>query len=238
MFGLKFLLTGLLYLTTLNVSSAANQVECAPKKPLLINVVLEQDDVRYDFSKKTAELNRIGKGAYSPHSEERFNNTEFRGLTAGKHSLNYNIKFYFRKYKGEGLACLQMHKIKVIMNYMPIIYVSTKFKKGTPIFKRTLAHEKEHVKITQRVLNKYSNILEKRLQTDLQNRFSMGPFSIDDMDQKQRELQNRVKKITIKIKREMHKDAQKQHNLFDDAELADAIKYNKGIVRKLKLSVY
>lgn len=233
MFGLELLSVGLLHLVALDVKPSTDQIECNSKKPLFIDVVSAQDDVRYDFSKKTAELNRIGKGAYSPYGEGHFN-TESRGLTVGKLSLSHNIEFYFEKYRDEGLACLQIEKVKVTMNYTPTVYVSTKFEKGTPIFHKILEHEKEHVKITQRVLDKYENILEERLKNELQHGFSAGLFSIDNMEREQQELQDRVKRITAKVDRAMHKEAQRRHNLFDDSELDDSIQYNKSIARKLE----
>lgn len=233
MFGLELVSAGLLHLATLDAKTLADQIDCNPKKPLFIDVIPTQGDVRYDFSKKTADLNRIGKGAYSPYGAGH-SNTEFRGLTVGKQSLSHNIEFYFEKYKDEGLACLQIHKLNVIMNYTPTVYVSTKFEKGTPIFEKILEHEKEHVKITQTILNQYANILEERLKHNLKRGFSVGPFLIDDMEAGQQELQDKVKRITAQVDREMHKQAQKQHDLFDDAELDDSIEYNQGIARKLE----
>ncbi len=233
MFGLELVSAGLLHFSALDVKPAAGQIECNLKKPLFIDVFSAQDDVRYDFSKKTAELNRIGKGAYSPYGAGHIN-TEFQGLTVGKQSLRHNIKFYFEKYTDEGLACLQIQKVKITMNYRPTVYISTKFEKGTPIFHKILEHEKEHVKITQRALEKYENILEEQLKNDLQRRFRAGPFSIDNMEQEQQKLEDRVKRITAKVERTMHKEAKRWHNLFDDAELDDSIEYNQSIVPKLE----
>ena len=233
MFGLDIVFAGLLHLAALDVKPSVDQIECNPEKPLFIDVVSAQDDVRYDFSKKTAELNRIGAGAYSPYGEGH-SNIESRGLTVGEQSLSHNIKFYFEKHKDEGLACLQIEKVKVTMNYTPTVYVSTKFKKGTPIFNKILEHEKEHVKITQRVIDQYKSILEARLKNELKRGFSTGPFAIDNMEQERQGLEDRVKRITAKVDRAMHKEAQRQHNLFDDAELDDSIEYNQGIARKLE----
>ena len=218
MFGLELISASLLHLAALDVKPLADQIECNPKKPLFLDVVSAQNNVLYDFSKKTAELNRIGAGAYSPYGEGHLN-TESQGLTVGKQSLSHNIEFYFEKYKDEDLACLQIIKVTVTMNYTPTVYVSTKFKKGTPIFHKILEHEKEHVKITQSILHKYKHILEKRLKNDLQHGFSTGPFSVDSMEKEQQELQDRVKRITAKIDHAMRREAQRQHNLFDDAKL-------------------
>jgi len=233
MLGLELISAGLLHLAALDAKPSADSIECNNNKPLFIEVVSAQDDVLYDFSKKTAELNHIGKGAYSPYGEGHLN-IESKGLTVAEQSLNHNIKFYFETDKSGDLACLQIQKVKITMNYTPTVYVSTKFKKGTPIFHKILEHEKEHVKITQRVLNKYVNILEKRLKKELQHGFSVGPFFLDNIELEKQKLQDRIKQITAKVSRTMHKEAQKQHNLFDDAELDNSIQYNQGIARKLE----
>ena len=233
MFGLEIVSAGLLHLAALDRKPSADKIECQPQKTLLIDVVTAQDDVRYDFSKKTAELNHIGKGAYSPYGEEHFH-TEYRGLTVGQQSLSHNIEFYFEKYKDAGLACLQIQKVKITMNYTPTVYVSTKFKKGTPIFNKILDHEKEHVKITQRVLNQYAKILESRLKNELNHKFISGPFPIANMGDEQRELQDKVRRITARVDRAMHKESRRQNNLFDDAELDASIKYNQAVARKLE----
>lgn len=233
MFGLEIVSAGLLHLAALDVKYSTDKIDCHPQKTLLIDVVTAQDDVVYDFSKKTAELNHIGKGAYSPYGEEHFH-TEYRGLTVGQQSLDHNIEFYFEKYKNAGLACLQIQKVKITMSYTPTVYVSTKFKKGTPIFNKILEHEKEHVKITQRVLDRYANILEERLESELKLKFIAGPFPIANMGSEQEELQDRVRRITEKVDRAMHKESRRQNNLFDDAELESSIEYNQGIARKLE----
>ena len=233
MFGLELVSVGLLHLAALDVKPTTDKIECSPKKPLFIDVVSAQDDVRYDFSKKTAELNQIGKGAYSPYGEEH-SNTEFQGLTAGKQSISHNVEFYFEKHKDKGVACLQIQNVKVTMNYTPTVYVSRKFEKGTPIFNKILEHEKEHVKITQRVLEQYKNIIEERLKNELQRGFSAGPFALDDMEREQRELEGRVRRIIAKVGRAMHTEARRQHNLFDDVELDEKIEYNQGVARKLE----
>jgi hypothetical protein len=233
MFGIELISVGLLHMATLDMKPSVEQISCAPTKPLFIDVVSAQGNIRYDFSKKTAELNRIGKGAYSPYGEGH-RNTEFQGLTAGKQSLDHNIQFYFEEHKDKGLACLQIQKVKVTMNYNPIIYISTKFDKDTPIFHKILEHEKEHVRITQTALNKYENILEERLKNQLENRFSVGPFPIDNIALEQQRLRQKVKQITTKVFRTMNKEARRQHNLFDDVELNDKIEYNKSIARRLE----
>jgi hypothetical protein len=233
MFGLELVSAGLLHFVALDVKPSVDPIECNPTKALFIDVVSAQEDVRYDFSKKTAELNRIGKGAYSPYGEGH-SNIESRGLTVGKQSLSHNVEFYFEKHKDEGLACLQIQTVKVTMNYTPTIYVSTKFREGTPIFQKILEHEKEHVNITQRVLDKYKDILEERVKNELRREFSTGPFPIANMEREQQELQDRVKRITAKVGGAMHKETQRRHNLFDDEELDESIQYNQSIVRKLE----
>ena len=233
MFGLEIISAGLLHLAALDIKPSAEQIECTPKKPLFIDVVSAKNDVRYDFSKKTAELNRIGKGAYSPYSEGHLN-TEFQGLTVGKQHLSHDVEFYFETNKDTGLACLQLHKVKVTINYTPTIYISTKFKKGTPIFQKILEHEKEHVKITHRIFDKYENILEEQLRNDLQSDFSAGPFPIHKIERKQQEFENKIKRLTAKVEHTMNKESRKLNNLFDDADLNDKIEYNQGIARKLE----
>lgn len=224
---------GLLHLTASSAQPPSPQIDCTPQENLTIEVVPSQYPVRYDFSKKTVELNRIGQGAYSPYGEGH-RNTELRGLTVGKQSLNHHVEFYYEKHKDAGLSCLQIQEVKVTMDYKPTVYVSTKFTEGTPIFKKILEHEKQHVQITQRVLHKYARILEERLKDDLKRGYSVGPFAIQDMEKKQRELQDRITAITAKVDRDMHEESQRQHNLFDDDELGDAINYNQGVARQLE----
>lgn len=233
MFGLELISVGLLHLTALETKPVSDQIICELPKPLLIEVVSAQDDVRYDFSKKTAELNKIGHGAYSPYGEGH-RNTEFRGLTVGRQSLSHDIKFYFEEFHDERMACLKIQKVKVTMNYAPTVYISTNYKKGTPIFDKILEHEKEHVKITQSVINKYANILQAQLENNLRDGASADLFSIDQLKQRQKELESRVKRIMARVDRAMHKESRRRHNQFDDAELDDTIKYNQGIARRLE----
>jgi len=233
MFGLDILSAGLLHLAAFEASPASPTIQCRAQKPLIINVVSKSHEPRYDFSKKTAEINDIGIGAYSPYGDGH-SNIELRGLTVGKQTLGHNAEFYFEKYKAKGLACLQIHKVTVTLTYAPIIYISTKFKQGTPIFDKILEHEKHHVTITQNMIDKYKPILKEQLESSLKKSFVTGPFPIDDMARAEQKLQDKVKRLTAKVDRAMHIEARKQHNQFDDATLNERIEYNQSIARKLE----
>ena len=227
MFGLEFAAIGLLHLAT------APQMDCSPQKALTIDVIPRQDPVLYDYTKTTSEINEIGKGAYSAYGADH-DRVELRGLTVGKQTLEHNIEFYFEKREDLDLACLQVRHVKIIMDYKPTVYVSSKYEQGTPIFEKVLEHEMEHVRITQDLLYEYAAIMERRLKNALKRGYSLGPFKISEMKRKQQELGRGILDVLSSVNGAMHKEATKQHNAFDDETLREVQQYNQGVARKLE----
>ena len=231
MFGLEIATVGLLHLTT--ISTKASELDCQPKKELIIEVIPNSTPALHDYTKTTAEINMIGQGAYSAYGADH-NRTELRGLTVGRQSLKHNIEFYFEKHEDVDLVCLQIRNVKITMDYKPTVYVSTKFTQGTPIFQKILEHEIEHVKITQKLLREYSEILEQRLKNTLKRGYSAGPFKVEEMNMNKQALGDRALNVISAVNEAMRKESHARHNMFDDDELRDVQQYNRGVARKLE----
>lgn len=232
MFGLKIAAVGLLHLASGGGEGVMPSVQCQLHHPLTIRVAPNLAPVDYDYTKTNAELNEIGDQAYSPYDD--MHKTELRGLTVGRQYLRHKIDFYYEHYPHAKAACLQIKHIDVSMDYHPTVYVSREYRQGSPIFNNVLRHEKQHVRITQDVLDEYAPLLERRLRRALQGRYQLGPFAVEQMDTMQAQLAQRVTAIKQEVNQQMLQEAQRRHNRFDDETMHEVLDYKKDVAQKLE----
>ena len=230
MFGLEIAAVGLLHFTGLserkaaeararadgNKAAAIKSIKCEPVHDLDIKIAPTQDPIQYDFSKNIEQLGAIGSGAYSPYGAEH--KTNLLGLTNGRHELNLQSRFMTQTYEQLDRGCVHIKEVVVKMNFAPTVYVVSEFPKGTCEFNNVLRHEKEHVKITQQMLNKYSKILGKHLKASLKGGYSFGPFKTRQIPQAQEKLTDKIAKIAVDVNKQMNAEMEKHQNRFDRAE--------------------
>lgn len=211
--------------------SAAVQA-CQRSGPIDIEVYKQILPTQYDFTKNSLELDYIGKGAYSPYGEGH--KTFLRGLTVGRHGIDYKVYFKTQKSNSVSFACLYVSKVSVTFNYNPTVYVSSEYPQGSPIFRRVLAHEEHHVDITRQTLDEFSAKVQNRLQYADFGMRAFGPYELSALESEKQYIKQRVKIFMEAFNREMHAVHQRRHNHFDDATLMDKRAYNRQVARKLE----
>ncbi|NQZ15006.1 MAG: hypothetical protein HRT94_09320 [Alphaproteobacteria bacterium] len=225
MLGLELVGAGLLYVEAGSKREAAYEkakqkaiaeLTCDPTHSLDIKIDPTQTPIKYDFTKNIAQIGKIGEGAYSPY--EPHEETYTMGLAVGRQSLEYTIGFSSMVYDKLDRACIHIREITVEIKFDPTIYVASEYPKGSCEFKEVLDHEKEHVHITQRTLNKHSKILGNNLKEALKGGYSFGPFKIDSVERAQQILQKKIAKITFDANDRMNKENNKLQNRFDDRD--------------------
>lgn len=228
--GSPLLLKILLFVFLIMPLSSA--LACMRERPLAVDVYHQITPTIYDFTKNSLELDYIGKDAYSPYGEGH--KTFLRGLTVGRQKFDYNISFQTEKSSSVSFACLWVQKVTVTFRYSPTVYVSNEYPQGSPIFRRVLAHEQEHVNITLRVLNDAAERVRNRLQYADFGLRAYGPYQLSDLQSEKDYLKERVKLFMEAFNREMHHQHQKLHNSFDDNTMHDRRAYNREVAKKLE----
>lgn len=230
MFGLEIATIGLLHMAGLseqkaaeaqaranqNKAAAIESIKCEPVHDLDIKISPTQEPIKYDFTKNIEQLGVIGEGAYSPYGAEH--KTHMLGLASGKHELNLQTGFTSQTYTQLDRACVHVKEVTVHMNYAPTVYVVREFPKGSCEHNNVLRHEIEHVKITQKMLNKYSKVLGRHLKEALKSGYSYGPFSASQVPQAQEKLSEKISKIAVDVNNKMNIEMEKHQNHFDYVE--------------------
>jgi hypothetical protein len=225
MFGLEIATVGLLHLaaTTREAkiekakAEAIKNIKCEPRHSLDIKIAPTQSPIKYNFSTSSEALGSIGASAYSPYGSEH--KTNMLGLTDGKHELSLESSYSTETYEQLDRGCIHIKSITVKMNFDPTIYVVNEFPQGTCEFNSVLKHEKEHVKITQKMLNKYAKILGKNLKAALKDGYSYGPFYVNSLPSAQEKLGQKIMKMAITVNKKMAIEMEKHQNHFDRVEV-------------------
>ncbi len=251
MFGLEIAAVGLLHFTGLSEKKAAAakaqaesakaaaiaKMTCDPINDLDTKIEPTQDPLTYDFSKSRQEVSAIGEdlNTYSPYGAEHKLN--LLGLTVGKQSLHFETMYTMNSNTKLDMGCVHIKKLTVKMKYKPKIYVINEFPKGTCEFNEVLKHEKRHVQITQKMLNKYSKILGKNFQQAFRKGYSFGPFKTGKFELAAKKLDQKIDKMTQKVNKAMNAEMEKHQNAFDRAEksnhaLQDCSKTKNSALKK------
>ncbi len=193
-------------------------INCDSRHALNIKIQPIKRPVKYDFLKSQSEL--------KPQSDrgtvklgQHYGETVFvRGLGGGDFLLTHAWLAKQDVIADIGVACVYVTDIKIVLNYNPEISVAREYSQGTCEFDDIMRHEKKHVNIRLKMLNKYSKILAQRFKKAFDKRNSFGPFKVSDLEIVNQSLDKNIKKIKLSIDEEMLSEISKLDKAFDAAE--------------------
>ena len=117
-----------------------------------------------------------------------------------------------------------MNKIDVKIYFSPKIYIVKEYTKGSCEHDAVLEHEKKHLKITQLVLNKYTERISKTLALAV-NKYgtTYGPVPVEQTKDTYEHLKNYYAGIVRDEEQRMYDELQELHQQLDSKEEYDRV---------------
>ena len=197
-------------------------VECKPKIAPQVRVVPYKSNVRYDFSKSKAELNSFNVDTISPYGPRH--KTTVSGLMSGAIKVEHRVSFVHETYDQVGQGCLYLKSVDVKVKIDPTIYIAREHKQGSCMHTAVLVHERKHVREDQLIVNKYTSILEKRMEAAVEAQgYAFGPYETARMPFVQENIQNALHRIVQHYNDEMNEERRERQQAIDNIEEYESI---------------
>lgn len=173
MFGLDYILASHLML-----ASATNDIKCHMKTVPEITVSAKGLDRGIDHTKSIRELNAfkpdVGASPYGDDSQ-----TYIQGLAKGGVQVQGQYQFAGETYEGLGKGCLYVNKVNIVITLDSTIFIAREYAKGTCHYNAVLEHELKHKTVDREMVNKYSNIIVRAVNSTLKTiGYAHGPFDV------------------------------------------------------------
>lgn len=207
-------------------------MDCNAITPPRINVKPSQSHIKYDFSKTKAELNAVDVDTISPYGAHH--NTQVSGLMSGAIQLKSNVGFMHETHSYLDRGCLYLKTVDVEIVVEPTIFIASEFKKGSCMHNAIMVHEMKHVSVDQQMVNKYTNIIGKKLGEVIDSKGSTyGPMKKIKMNEIQMDVKNTLHDTVIRMNDEMNVERRKRQQAIDNIEEYESIgKGCEGEIRR------
>ncbi|MCI5059891.1 MAG: hypothetical protein MRY79_02340 [Alphaproteobacteria bacterium] len=227
-YSLKIILfTGIMFLSSGIQTGVQAQVENAPIKCQIkvaprINVTPSKSNVRYDFTRSKAELNRFDVDTISPYGPRH--KTTVSGLMSGAIRVQSRVSFMHETYAQLGLGCVYLKSVDVKVHINPTIYIAREYKQGSCMHTAVLVHERKHVREDQLIVNKYAKIIGQAIKAVVNSQDgAFGPFETERIPFVQQNVQNSIQKIVKKYNQKMNEERQERQQAIDTLEEYESI---------------
>ena len=210
MIGLDYLVAGYFHL-------ASGNIQCQLKTSPRIDISASDTSVRYDHSKYQEQLDRLGSDTKSPYGEGV--RTHVGGLMSGEVSVSQNIRIMQETYPTLNTGCLYIDSIKVNIHIKPTIYIAREFSKEGCMYKAVMEHEKKHIAVDRRIVNKYTNLIVHGLDAALKKMgYAQGPYSAGRLPVEQKRIQDYTQSIVSAYAEQMTAERKKLQQDVDSLE--------------------
>ncbi len=223
MFGLDLIMAG--WLATQHkpmIEPVRQAISCQTRNAPRINVLPSKSRVRYDFSKRKAQLNAVDVDTISPYGPHH--KTEVSGLMSGSIQVKHEMRFEHQKYMSLDLGCLYIRSVDVSVHIEPTVFVAAEYAKGTCMHNAILAHEHKHVREDQLIVNKYTKIIGRAMQQAVNSQgASFGPYELDRISLVQQNIQNALNGVLKKYNDRMNLERRDRQQAIDSFEEYESI---------------
>ena len=211
------------------VRSAAD-VRCSVPKAPTIRVLPRTADIKYDYSKTSAQLTSRGSDTVNPYAANL--DTTTGGLRSDAPQIKSNIRMGTESYPTLKVGCMWYDSVTVEIDLAPTIYIAKEYQKE-PCKSAIVGHEIKHVSVDREVMNKYAAEIGKAIQTAVNQAGAMGPFHTDKMSEYQdtyiRHVQSAIDSQELLLTKEMR---MRQGQVDSLQEYERVSKTCKDIIRK------
>ncbi|MFP4313373.1 MAG: hypothetical protein ACLFR0_03505 [Alphaproteobacteria bacterium] len=145
-------------------------------KPTEIHVSPKTEDVRFVTHKSLAELQKQEIDTINPHSFSGVSVTQ--GFASGEIRMEANVKLGYQTNTRTQMSCVWYDSIEVNFHIRPDIHIAREVYEDRCMGAAVKEHELKHVRVDKVIVNKYANIIGRKIYDGLKDRgFIAGPIA-------------------------------------------------------------
>ncbi len=216
---------------------AGNSVSCPKHPPTKINIIPHTEKVKYDYKQSLKEIQKYSTDTVDPYS---FHGTTItQGFMKGQIGLDHKIQLGQMTNQRYGYSCVWYKDITVNITIDPTIVIAKELYNDRCMRKSILDHELKHVRVDREIVNKYANIIGKKLLAELKSRgFSAGPMRIENALTISKKMQRVVGQILELEYQKLGIDRQERQRAVDSLEEYETVDDNCPEFEKKKKQLY
>ena len=196
---------------------ASGNIQCQLKTAPRIDISASDTSVRYDHTKYQEQLDRLGSDTKSPYGAGV--RTHVGGLMSGEVRVSQNIRIMQESYPNLNTGCLYIDSIKVNIHIKPTIYIAREFSKEGCMYKAVMEHEKKHIAVDRKIVNKYTRLIVHGLDNALKKMgYAQGPYSVGQLPVEQKRIQDFTQNIVQAYAGQMTEERKKLQQEIDSLQ--------------------
>ena len=154
--------------------------ECVVAEAPSITVKVKTDEIDYDYAKSASELSKMKSDSVSPYAAGA--DTISGGLREDHPEIRSQIEWNLQYEPRKNIGCMWYDTIAISVQLKPKIYVAKEFYASPACRDAILQHERRHVEVDRKVMNKYAAAMGKAVQAAVNKAGAVGPFNLDDQE--------------------------------------------------------
>ncbi len=167
--------TGIAAVASGLLTLAGGPIQCTVTKAPVINVQPRTTEVRYDYSRSSADLTAVQSDTISPFAPGTKTVTE--GLRQDQPVLTASISEQLMTYPEMDAVCLSYETINIYIDLKPVIFIASEWPPGT-CRDAILEHEKKHIRVDREVMNEFAQKIGAAVQNAVNEVGAVGPVHI------------------------------------------------------------
>ncbi len=196
-------------------ASAQKPTACPVSKAPIINVRPQTKAIQYDKTKTSAQLSSLQSNTISPYGLGVDQTTG--GLRHDQPTMSTQMKFNIVTNPQTQTICLSYDTINVDIKLQPKIYIAREFNTGR-CAREVLEHEKKHVNVDRKVINKYTQLMGKAIQKAVNSVGPVGPFPINRRDELQKMMSGHIESALASVQLSMTNEMNTRQQQVDSLE--------------------
>ena len=198
-----------LFLWPSNAMAEADKACLAIWKKPEVKIEVVSIKPRFDHSKSSQQIERIAKKSGFSKS---LRHASLLGLTHSSIGPSLGVATKYKVLEG-GKKCLRLDWVKLTFGARKTnIYIDRKYRKGTCAYKAILAHELEHVRINERVIEEYLPIITEELK---ERSAGVRPFYTKNSKDAGRSIVNRLMFELDSVLEDFNRARMEENDLID-----------------------
>ncbi len=205
---------------TLLTTPVASPVTCTINQAAIINIRPQTKEIQYDLEKTSIELGQLQSNTISPYGLNVDQTTG--GLRHDQPIIKTVLKYNVVEDPRTQTICMSYHTINVDIQLQPKIYIAKEFNKGR-CAREVIKHEKKHVTVDRKVINKYSKAMGKAIEKAVNEAGVVGPFPASRSAEMQQMMGSHIENALSSIKLYMTNEMNNLQQQVDSLEEYESV---------------
>jgi hypothetical protein len=195
---------------------------CVMEKPTEIEVLSSAQELIYDYSQDLSAIQEVEIDTLDPHNVNGVAVTQ--GYMQGGIRLVPSVEVSYKTYNQYGVSCIWYKKISITIELDPTIVIAKEVRDDACMGPAVMQHEHKHVAVDRAMVNKYSHVIGRRVNEELEKRgFILGPVAGTEVKRIGEGMQQTVFDIVTREYEKMDAEREKLQRQVDTKAEYDRI---------------